>query len=84
MLTKPQQFFTEGAGKGPGLKGDGSQWAGDQASTSEGTTGSGTSESSTSTSSNAAMRGTVPAMDMAPLMLSGMVVLFTLAGAVAL
>lgn len=84
MLTQPQQFFTEGAGKGPGLNGDGSQWAADQASTSEGTKGTGTTAGSTSSSSNAAMRGNVPAMDMAPLMLSGMVVLFTLAGAVAL
>ncbi|KAK4033036.1 Glucanosyltransferase-domain-containing protein [Parachaetomium inaequale] len=87
------KFFDEGAGKGPGLKGDGSQWAIDQASTSEGgqssdgsgSGGSGTSGGSgASTSSSAAMRGTVPAMEKAPFVVSGIVLLCTLVGAVAL
>ncbi|KAK4238551.1 glycoside hydrolase [Achaetomium macrosporum] len=81
-----KKFFEEGAGKGPGLKGPGSQWATDQASTSEGpSAGSSTSGSSgSSTSSSAAMRGTVPAASNAPVIISGLVVLFTLVGAVAL
>ncbi|KAH6634996.1 glycoside hydrolase family 72 protein [Chaetomium sp. MPI-SDFR-AT-0129] len=82
------KFFDNGAGKGPGLNGPGSQWATDQASPSDsqggsgsGTgTGSGTSESS----SSAAMRGTVPAFNIAPLAVSGVVLLFTMIGAAAL
>jgi 1,3-beta-glucanosyltransferase GAS5 len=88
-MTRPLtevQYFTEGAGKGPGLKGSGSQWAGDSASTSDGGsgTGTGTDSSSSSTSSSAAIRGTVPALDKAPLIVSGLVALFTLVGAAAL
>jgi len=81
------KFFDDGAGKGPGLNGPGSQWATDQASTSEGgktssgTTGGG---SGSATSSSAAMRGSVPIMDKAPFVVSGVVLLFTLIGAVAL
>jgi hypothetical protein len=83
------QFFEEGAGKGPGLNGPGSQWAVDQASTSEGpsagsSTSGGSGGSGPSTSSNAAVRGPVPAMSNAPIVVSGLVVLFTLVGAVAL
>lgn len=84
LLTEVQ-YFTEGAGKGPGLKGSGSQWAGDQASTSEGGSATGTSSgSSTASSSSAAIRSTVPALNNAPLIVSGIVALFTLVGAVAL
>jgi len=80
------KFFDEGAGKGPGLGGPGSQWAIDQASTSEGgKTGSGTTGGKgPATSSSAAMRGSVPVMDKAPFVVSGVVLLFTLVGAVAL
>ncbi|KAJ4300104.1 1,3-beta-glucanosyltransferase [Collariella sp. IMI 366227] len=85
-----QKFFKNGAGPGPGLKGDGSQWAVDQASPSDDTgkgdgSGSGTEDgASTATSSNAAMRGTMPAFDSAPFVISGLVAFFTLVGAVAL
>lgn len=78
------QYFTEGAGKGPGLKGKGSQWAGDSASTSDGGSGTSTSSGSSTSSSSAAMRGAVPALDNAPLIVSGLVALFTLVGAMAL
>ncbi|KAL2020439.1 hypothetical protein VTK56DRAFT_8405 [Thermocarpiscus australiensis] len=82
-----KKYFTEGAGKGPGLNGPGSQFATDQASTSDGGTGpsgSGTSGASSSSSSSAAMRGTVPSTDMAPFVISGVVFFFTLVGALAL
>jgi len=79
------KFFEEGAGKGPGLNGAGSQWATDQASTSEGGKSSDTTSGSGSASStNAAMRGSIPAMDKAPFVVSGVVLLFTLVGAIAL
>ncbi|KAL2176973.1 glycoside hydrolase family 72 protein [Thermothelomyces heterothallicus CBS 202.75] len=78
------KFFEEGAGKGPGLKGPGSQWAVDQASTSSGgKSSSGTSEGGESSSSSAAIRGSVPALDKAPFVISGVVLLFTLVGAAA-
>jgi hypothetical protein len=82
-----KKFMKDGAGPGPGLKGDGSQWAVDQASTSEadtGTTSSSTDGSSPEESTNAAMRGNVPSFDKAPFVVSGLAILFTLAGAVAL
>ncbi|KAK4251354.1 glycoside hydrolase [Corynascus novoguineensis] len=79
------KFFEEGAGKGPGLDGPGSQWAVDQASESEGgQSGSGTSDGDSESSSSAAMRSTVPALDKAPFVISGLVVLFTMVGAAAL
>lgn len=79
-----KKYFTEGAGKGPGLKGSGSQWAGDQASTSEGGSATDTSSGSSTSSSSAAIRGPVPALGNAPLIVSGVVALFTLVGAIAL
>ncbi|KAL2192290.1 glycoside hydrolase family 72 protein [Corynascus similis CBS 632.67] len=79
------KFFEEGAGEGPGLEGPGSQWAVDQASESEGgKSGSGTSDGDSDSSSSAAMRSTVPALDKAPFVISGLVVLFTMVGAAAL
>ncbi|KAL2142959.1 hypothetical protein VTI28DRAFT_481 [Corynascus sepedonium] len=79
------KFFEEGAGEGPGLDGPGSQWAVDQASESEGgKSGSGTSDGDSDSSSSAAMRSTVPALDKAPFVISGLVVLFTMVGAAAL
>ena len=79
------QYFDNGAGKGPGLAGNGSQTAGEQATVSDSGSGSTTSGGSGATkSSNAAMRGTVPALDKAPMAISGLVVLFTLVGALAL
>ncbi len=82
MLTEGQ-YFDNGAGKGPGLSGAGSQTSGEAATVSDSGSGSTTSGSS-ATKSNAAMRGTVPALDKAPMMVSGLVVLFTLVGALAL
>ncbi|KAL2164807.1 hypothetical protein VTH06DRAFT_103 [Thermothelomyces fergusii] len=76
------KFFEDGAGKGPGLDGPGSQWAVDQASSSPNLS-SGTSEDGESTSSSAAVRGSVPALDKAPFVVSGVVLLFTLVGAAA-
>ena len=78
------QYFDNGAGKGPGLAGNGSQTAGEQATVSDSGSGSTTSGTGATKSSNAAMRGTVPALDKAPMMISGLVVLFTLVGALAL
>ncbi|KAL2132417.1 hypothetical protein VTI74DRAFT_3815 [Chaetomium olivicolor] len=81
-----KKYFENGAGPGPGLKGSGSQWATDQASTSDDTTGGSSTSggSGSSTSSNVAMRGTVPAFDSAPFVISGVVAFFTLVGAIAL
>jgi len=85
MPAGAKTYFDNGAGKGPGLAGNGSQTAGEQATVSDSGSGSTTSGGSGATkSSNAAMRGTVPALDKAPMAISGLVVLFTLVGALAL
>ncbi|KAL2267142.1 hypothetical protein VTJ83DRAFT_4419 [Remersonia thermophila] len=63
-------YFTEGAGKGPGLNGPGSQWASDQASTGDNGQTGGSSENK---SKSAGMRGI--RFDKASLVLSGLAVL---------
>lgn len=82
------EFFDKGAGKGPGLNGPGSQWATDQASPSDSEddsgSGTGTGSGAAESSSSAAMRGTVPAFNIAPLAVSGVVLLCTMIGAAAL
>lgn len=78
------QFFADGAGPGPGLKGPGSQWATDQASSSDGGSASGSGDNSDSESSENAAPGVAPALSSAPFVISGLVALFTLVGAVAL
>lgn len=86
MLTI-SQFMSDGAGAGPGLKGDGSQNAGDEASTGDATPGSGAVGAAPSTSHNAA--GRVGGMgagntDRAPFVVAGLVMFFSLTGALLL
>lgn len=90
------KFLTEGAGKPPGLNGDGSQWANYLSATeledgteisAEGVVaggGTGTDSSGSSQSSSAAVRGTPGPFDKTPFVISGVVALMTLLGAVAL
>ena len=87
MPPKASKFFSNGAGKGPGLTGDGSQDAGAE-STGTATAGSGKATSSgasgkgsSSSSSSAASAIRVPELQIAPL-ICGVVVFFsTLVGA---
>lgn len=66
----------DGAGKGPGLKGDGSQNAGGT-STGDAKPGSG---SATGTDKNAAGMTFGGPVDKAPFIVTGLAILFTLAG----
>nr|XP_036589464.1 1,3-beta-glucanosyltransferase gel1 [Colletotrichum truncatum]KAF6801469.1 1,3-beta-glucanosyltransferase gel1 [Colletotrichum truncatum] len=92
MPEKAQKYMTEGAGDGPGLKGPGSQNAGDSASDGETTggtaspTASGAASGASATgSSNAAAGMTFSGpIEKAPLIISGLTVMFTLFGAVLL
>ncbi|TDZ39902.1 1,3-beta-glucanosyltransferase gel1 [Colletotrichum sidae] len=85
-----EKYMTDGAGDGPGLKGDGSQQAGDSAS--EGETTGGTASPTTSGSSSGATGSSNAApgvtfgssVERAPLIISGLTVMFTLFGAVLL
>ncbi|KAK4182751.1 Glucanosyltransferase-domain-containing protein [Podospora australis] len=84
-----KKFMTDGAGKPPGLNGDGSQWATYLASTEfeDGSTGTGSGTGTgagASESSSAAVRGMPGPFDKTPFVVSGVVALMTLLGAVAL
>ncbi|KAK0636552.1 Glucanosyltransferase-domain-containing protein [Bombardia bombarda] len=90
MPSDAKKYLTEGAGKGPGLKGVGSQDSGTD-EVVEAQPGSGevdapaSSSSSTATSSSAANgRTAMGPVDKAPFVISGIVVFFTLVGAIAL
>ncbi|KAF6839576.1 beta-glucanosyltransferase GDM1 [Colletotrichum plurivorum] len=89
MPTGAEKYMKEGAGEGPGLNGDGSQWAGDSASDGE-TTGGTASPTATggaaaSGSQNAAAGLTFGgSVEKAPLIVSGLTVMFTLFGALLL
>lgn len=81
--------MTEGAGNGPGLNGPGSQQAGDSASEGDTTGGiaspTGAGGASATGSQNAAPGLTFgTSVEKAPLIISGLTVMFTLFGAILL
>lgn len=73
-------FFTNGAGKGPGLTGDGSQNAGGSTSSGDATPGSGSSTASPTSSKNAAGLTYAGPVDKAPFIVTGIACFFALAG----
>ncbi|KAM7200092.1 Glucanosyltransferase domain containing protein [Naviculisporaceae sp. PSN 640] len=81
MPSEARQYFEKGAGEGPGLEGPGSQWAG-TTSTEDAQPGSGTAvpNSDGDSAASSLLAGT----DKAPFVISGLVAMFTLIGAVAL
>ncbi|KAI8272639.1 1,3-beta-glucanosyltransferase gel1 [Colletotrichum sp. SAR11_240] len=88
MPTGASKYMTDGAGDGPGLTGDGSQQAGDSASDGETTGGTAsptTSGAAATGSSNAAPGLTFGShVEKAPLVISGLTIMFTLFGAMVL
>jgi len=90
MPAEAKKYLEKGAGKGPGLDGPGSQWAGEATPSSGGAgtgSGSGSGSSSFSTSSptdNAAGFSVPGPINKGPFVVTGLALLFTLVGAVAL
>ncbi|KAF9882002.1 beta-glucanosyltransferase GDM1 [Colletotrichum karsti] len=86
---KAEKYMTDGAGDGPGLSGSGSQQAGDSASEGE-TTGGSASPTASGGASATGSQNAAPGLtfggsvEKAPLIVSGLTVMFTLFGAVML